>query len=402
LVPLLLYNGKYLFSRGTAAGVHILNRPFFQFSLLARVRFDNLHPGDSEFYEGIEDRLQSIDAGAEMRVHGQWGEFKSVLLTDTLSRHEGQSAEVSYRYRFDFERFSISPFVSWEWRDADLSNYYYGVSAEEARPDRPEYAPGNSQWYSLGFNSSYKLTDRVTVFGNLGLDLVDSAVNDSPIVDASKAATLYLGGIYTFGNLLEPEHIISPERASEWSWRVNYGYSAGGNIIGEIDHGDFEPDSFANTTLAGITLSKLLVAGERADYLARAAVYRHFEGSIGTGPFNSYALFLSAMGKGYGAWSREEWFRWSFGFGLSYAEKVPINEQLEQIADAENYSRVLSYMDMQVDFPLRRLFKSKWVHNCYAGVTVVHRSGVFGASDVLGDVAGGADWITAHLECIRN
>jgi hypothetical protein len=39
------------------------------------------------------------------------------------------------------------------------------------------------------------------------------------------------------------------------------------------------------------------------------------------------------------------------------------------------------------------------MQNCYAGVTVVHRSGIFGTSDLLGDVAGGADWITAHLEC---
>ena len=391
-----------MFSLGTEAGVHILNTPSVQLNLLARVRFDSLDPGDSEFYEGIEARHQSIDAGAEMRGHGDWGELKSVWLTDTLGRHSGKSAELSYRYSFDFERFSISPFVSWEWRDANLTNYYYGVSADEAAEGRPAYAPGESQWFSLGFNSSYKLTDRVTVFGNIGIDLVDSAVQESPIVDASKAATLYLGGIYTFGNLHEPELVISPERGSEWSWRVNYGYSAGGNIIGEIDHGEFKSDKFADTTLAGVTLSKLLVAGERADYLARAAVYRHFEGSIGTGPFNSYAVFLSTMGKGYGAWSREEWFRWSFGFGLSFAEEVPINEQLEQAAKGANSSRILSYMEMQVDFPLRRLFKSKWVRNCYAGVSVVHRSGIFGSSDVLGDVAGGADWITAHLECIRN
>jgi hypothetical protein len=39
------------------------------------------------------------------------------------------------------------------------------------------------------------------------------------------------------------------------------------------------------------------------------------------------------------------------------------------------------------------------MQNCYAGLTVVHRSGIFGTSDLLGDVSGGADWITAHFEC---
>jgi hypothetical protein len=48
---------------------------------------------------------------------------------------------------------------------------------------------------------------------------------------------------------------------------------------------------------------------------------------------------------------------------------------------------------------MRRLVKAKSVHDCYAGLTVVHRSGIFGTSDLLGDVAGGSDWITAHFEC---
>jgi hypothetical protein len=42
------------------------------------------------------------------------------------------------------------------------------------------------------------------------------------------------------------------------------------------------------------------------------------------------------------------------------------------------------------------------MQDCYAGLTVVHRSGIFGASDIHGDVAGGSDWITIHLECAMN
>jgi hypothetical protein len=45
--------------------------------------------------------------------------------------------------------------------------------------------------------------------------------------------------------------------------------------------------------------------------------------------------------------------------------------------------------------------KAKWLQDCYAGVTLVHRSGIFGTSNLLGDVSGGADWFTAHLECVR-
>jgi outer membrane protein len=110
-----------------------------------------------------------------------------------------------------------------------------------------------------------------------------------------------------------------------------------------------------------------------------------------------------AMGKGYSPWSKQEVFRWGFGFGMSYAETVPIAEQRKQTGTGAggNTSHFLNYLELQVDFPLRRISKAKWLQRCYAGVTVVHRSGIFGTSDLLGDVAGGADWITAHLECTR-
>jgi outer membrane scaffolding protein for murein synthesis (MipA/OmpV family) len=401
VVPLLLYNGKYVFSHGTSAGVHILNRKGVQLNLLARARFDGLDPGSSEFYEGIAVREQSLDGGVELRLRGDWGEFKTAWLTDTLDRHKGESAEVSYRYDLDFERLLISPFVNWEWRDEDMTNYYYGVSADEARPDRPEYTPGGSQWFSFGLNTSYELTDRVMLFGNAGISRVDSVVRNSPLVNASSVSSIYLGGTYLFGNLIEPVSSFSPERASEWSWRVNYGYQANGNIVSEIDQGDFSSSDSAETTIGGIMFGKLLADGRQADYIGRVAIYRHFEGNEGNGTFNSYAAYLMTMGRGYGAWSGEEWFRWGFGFGLSFADKVPIVEQRKQADKGEKTSPFLSYLEMQIDFPLRRLFKAKSVRNCYAGITLVHRSGIFGSSDLLGDVSGGSDWITAHLDCVR-
>ena len=108
-----------------------------------------------------------------------------------------------------------------------------------------------------------------------------------------------------------------------------------------------------------------------------------------------------AMGKGYSPWSGEELFRWGFGFGMSYADKVPIAEQRKQAAKDDNTAHFLNYLEMTLDFPLRKVSRARWLQSCYAGLTVVHRSGIFGTSDFLGNVSGGADWITAHLECKR-
>jgi len=401
LVPLYLYEGKYLFARGTAGGVHVARNDAFEFNFYTLYRFQKLDPDSHTFYEGLEEREQSLDAGIELGLKQNWGEVKLDWVTDTLDRHNGQEVRLSYRYRFDNGPWSISPFVTWTWQDENLTDYYFGVSEAEARPDRPVYSPGDSQWLGIGLNTAWHVSDRIVFFGNFAFGGVDAKIVDSPLVDEDGYSAFFVGGTYLFGNVLKPDYIMDKERQGEWSWRVNYGYQADGNIISEIDHGDFSKSEFADTNIGGFTLSKLLSAGNRMDYVGRFAIFRHFEEDEGNGNFSSYAAYISVLGKGYSPWSKEEWFRYSFGYGMSYAERVPIAEQRKQASKGENTSHFLNYLELTVDFPLHRVSKAEWLQKCYAGVTVVHRSGIFGTSDILGDLAGGADWITAHLECTR-
>jgi len=399
LVPLYLYNGRLVFFRGTAGGVHIISTDGFELNVMGRYRFQKLDPGRNAYYEGIEKREQTVDGGIEARLRGGWGAVNVNYLTDLLNRHQGQSAEISYRYDFDRGSFTFSPFVSWGWNSDKLTNYYFGVSEAEARPDRPAYSTGDSQWSGFGLNTTWWVSDRIQFFANVGFGGVDTVVTDSPLVEEDSQSAFFAGGTYVFGNAHKPERFISSERAGEWSWRVNYGYQAEGNIVSEIDQGNFSKSDVADTNIGGITFSKLLTNGPRMDFVGKVAVFRHFEGDEGNGNFFSYAAYMMARGTGYSPWSKQEVFRYGFGFGMSYAETVPIAEQRKQEAKGNNTSRFLNYLELQLDFPLRRLFSAESVRDCYAGVTVVHRSGIFGTVDILGDVAGGADWITAHFEC---
>jgi outer membrane protein len=403
LVPLYLYQGRYIFARGTAGGVHLYKNDAFQFNLYTRYRFQKLDPDSNEFYEGLEERKQSWDAGIEAGLTQKWGEVKISYVVDTLNRHNGEEARASYRYRFDAGAWSFSPYVSWTWQDDNLTDYYFGVSEAEARPDRPEFSAGESEWVSFGVNTAWHLSERIVLFGNVGFAGTDTDVVNSPLVEEAAFSQLFIGGTYIFGNVLKPDFIGDEERKGEWSWRVNYGYQADGNIISEIDQGDLSKSSLADTNIGGVTLSKLLSAGPRIDFYGRFAAYRHFEEDEGNENFWSYAAYVMAMGRGYSPWSNKEVFRWGFGFGMSYAENVPIAEQRKQTGSGSggNTSHFINYLELTVDFPLKRVSKANWLQNCYAGMTVVHRSGIFGTSDILGDVSGGADWITAHLECTR-
>jgi outer membrane scaffolding protein for murein synthesis (MipA/OmpV family) len=403
LIPMYLYEGKYLFFRGAAGGIHLIKNDALEINLYGRYRFQNLDPDSNVFYQGINERKQSFDAGLQFAYTKSWGELKLSWVTDTLDRHNGEEVQFSYRYNFTAGPWTISPFIGWSWQDKNLTDYYFGVSEAEARPDLAAFSAGESQWVSLGLNTSWQATDRIMFFGNFGFGGTESEVIDSPLVEEAGASSVFIGGTYVFGNARRPDYIIDDERAGEWSWRVNYGYQADGNIMGEIDHGNFSKSDVADTNVAGLTLSKLLTDGKRVDFLGKVAAFRHYEEDEGNGDFWSYAAYIMVQGKGYSPWSKQEIFRYGFGFGMSYAETVPIAEQRKQTGTGAkgNTSHFLNYLELSIDFPLRRASKAKWLQNCYAGMTVVHRSGIFGTSDLLGDVSGGADWITAHLECTR-
>ena len=365
---------------------------------LAQWRFQKLDPESDPFYAGLEERRQTLDAGLNAIFKGGWGQLELQWIADTLDRHNGHETQLTYRYQWKLGSWLLSPYVSYGVQSDNLANYYFGVSEAEARPDLPAHSPGESQFLTYGLNSSYQVTERLLFFGNVGFFGSDDSIDDSPLVEDGRGSAGFIGGTYMFGNVFKPS--AEDDRVSEWSWRVNYGYQADGNIISEIDQGDFSKSTVVDTNIAGVTLARLLSDSKRVDFYGKVAWYRHLEEPHQEN-FSSWSAYIMAMAKGYSPWSGNEIFRWGFGFGMSYADQVPMAEQLKQEEKGGTTSRFLNYLELQVDFPLRRISKAKWLQNCYAGMTVVHRSGIFGTADIFANVSGGADWITAHLECVR-
>jgi outer membrane protein len=400
LVPLYLYQGKRLFADGTMGGVHLVKGEMFSMDALVRYRFTQFEADRAEPL-GLTARAQTLEAGLRATLAGSWGELEGLWVADTGGRHNGQQQELNYRYTLGAGRWNITPWVSLQRLDASLSDYYFGVSAEEAdSSDFAAYDVGTSINTSIGINTSFYLTPNTRFFANVGATAFDSAIRDSPIITEGGAVMAYLGGAYLFGPREEGTLGRPPERAGEWSWRINGGYQAEGNIVGEISTGSIAGSADAATHVAGVTLSKLLVAGRRIDFLGNLAVFRHFEAGLQDN-FFSYSGYVVARFEGYSRFSRRETFRFGFGVGFNYASRIPAVEQIKQERREDNNNHLLNYLELSVDFPMRNFTRSPLIRNCYLGATVVHRSGLFGSSDILGSVSGGSDWITGHIECKR-
>jgi len=401
LVPLYLYEGDYLFAHGTEFGAHLFRNQTFFVDALASYNFMSLDPGQSNFFDGLDERRQTLDGGLGLGMRGGWGELKLEWLRDMLGRSDGQTVDLTYRYRWDVGNWMFSPFVTLDWESDNLTGYYYGVSDAEATPDRPAYKPGNAKNLFFGINTWYQATDHVFVFGNLGFYALDHTIKASPLVEDDFGTAVFAGAGYLFGDTRRSTTSAVPsERAGEWSWRANYGYSAKENIFPYLMAGQWEKSDKADTDIAGLTVGKLLMGGPRVDFYGKVALYRHFEHPY-QDDFWDYVGYVMAMGKGYVPWSQQLAFRYGVGFGVSYAQKVPWVEQIKQNEKGDNTSHLLNYLEFMADVPVSLITDAKAMRNCFTGVTVVHRSGIFGTADILGEVSGGSDWVTFHLECLR-
>jgi len=399
LVPLYLYEGKWLFAYGTSGGIHAYKNDQISLDLILRYRFNKLDPDANELLNGLDKRRQTLEGGISGNWFGRFGSLRAEYVWDAQNRHNGNEFNLAYRYPFQWGNFSISPFATLIWQDSDLVNYYYGVSEEEsARTGIPAYQAGAATNFAYGVSTSYHLTDHIFLFANLGFQAFDSSIRNSPITEEDFASGLFFGGGYFFGDM-DGQRKGSVAQETTWSWRVNYGYTGDHNIVPDPMQGKFTKNS-VETNIGGFTLGKLFQSGERVDIYGKLALFRHFEQGH-QDDFWNYTAYVMAIGKGYLPWSDRLAFRWGFGFGFSAAEKVPYIEQVKQGNRDRNTSHFLNYLEWTVDFPLEGLIKSKLTRNCFAGVTVVHRSGIFETSDILGEVFGGADWYTVHLECLR-
>lgn len=398
VVPMYLYEGKYLFAHGTSYGLHVFRTNTFSADILARYRFDYLDPGSSNYYDGLDQREQTVDGGISFTYQGSFGRIKFDWVTDLLDEHNGEEIDLTYRYRIDAGPWIFSPFISYIYQDEDLTNYYFGIKPDEATPQRPAYQTQSARFLRVGVNSSYQFANNWVFYANIAFEGLDDSLRESPLSEEESIASLFVGASYMFGNLYKPD-VSDFWRSGEWTWRVNYGYTADGSIVVDILTGDFsKSEDVEDTGIAGLTFSKLLVGGPQIDTYARLALFRHLEADY-QDDFWSAAPYVQITGKGYLPWSEQVSFRWGYGLGFSYADKIPAIEQVKQSKRDRPTAHLLNYMEWILDFPLRRMTSNKSFRDCFVGITNAHRSGAFASSDILGNVSGGSDWITVHLEC---
>jgi MipA family protein len=198
VVPALSFEYKKFYFRGIYAGYTFWEQGGFQADAVLRPRFEGYEEDDSPFLRGMEDRRISADLGLDLQWEGERIGVSLTPTTDILDRSGGQEVALLLYSPIRFGPVRVEPRVGVAWQSADLTDYYFGVRPEEARPDRPAYEPGSALNLTGGVFVFSPVYRRLLFQGFLRVDQLDDDIEASPIVGDGQAVVGFVSLSYAF------------------------------------------------------------------------------------------------------------------------------------------------------------------------------------------------------------
>ena len=394
-VPLYLYEGEHFYLRSPSIGLKFGASEQRRLEVFLRHRFEGFPTDDiPQSLAGMAPRERGIDAGVSGQLGGAWGLAFAELLRDVSQASGGSELRLGYKYPFRRGRLWVRPHAILSLRDRQLNDYYYGVRPEEAREDRPAYQVDSGVVAELGVYAAYQLSTRWRLLGGASVARLPDTVMGSPIVGQRTLRQLTLGVAYD----LSSEHEQWPGKRP-LIVRALYGESSDCDVVPIITSRCTSTNTKDDTSIAGFEVGWPLIDrlnGWPLDLAGFVGVTQHKERGLQP-DFPEIKAYIKAYFYGF-PWDARLRTRFGLGVGLSYAKEIPFSEQRDLEAGGSSTSHLLQVLDPTVDINVGDLFNSRSLRNTYVGAGVSHRSGIFGSSQLLGNVSGGSNYIYGYVE----
>ena len=398
VLPLYLFEGERFFLDANRAGVKLFKGVDQRLDLFAAQRLEGF-PSDRmpASLAGMTMRDSGIDLGLSWQYRQPWGNVQAEFLHDANNTSKGNELRLGYSYDWRSGPWSLRPSVSVALRDANLNNYYYGVRGSESTLDRPAYAPGAGINTTLGLYGTYEMTQQWRLLAGVSATLLDGKTRDSPIVQKRVLPGVYVGAAYDFGG-----HQRDWARETSPTWvKLLYGKATddGCHLLKIVTAQCLSTAKVNSTSIAGVQVGKTFIEnfnGWPLDVVGYAGLTHHNDRGLQANGVQ-LDLFMKAFYSGF-PWSDRVKTRLGLGAGVSAAQRAPYIEVSSQAANGKPTSRLLQYLDPTLDVSLGDLIGSSALKDTYIGFGVSHRSGIFGASRLLGNVSGGSNYIYTYVE----
>jgi outer membrane protein len=204
------FTDDWLLVRGRNLGIRYNTDNDWELGLVGRVQTLGLGVTDNDDLLGLAEREWAVEAGPLIGWRGSPVHVQFRSYWEVPNRHSGRTSEIEFSLPREFRRGHFVPSLRISRMSDDYADYYFGVSAEEANPSRPEYRAGSAVNAWLGFTLGYELTPRWLLKSTVGVEFLDSEITDSPIVERDRLWGGSIGLAYN-ADLFQPRAYSGPE-----------------------------------------------------------------------------------------------------------------------------------------------------------------------------------------------
>ena len=198
-IPFVVYIGDRLAVFGPMASFVAFRTEVTDFRILADYRFGGDVFEESTFLADMDKRENTLMAGAGLSYEAPFNlDLDLGLKTDVLGRHEGQIASLDIDYSYARPKLRLSCGAGLTWNSDRYTAYYYGVGANEARPGRPAYDPGDALIPNLSAGISWAPIDNWQAVLFTTYEWLPAEITDSPIIAKDYQISIVTGLSYLF------------------------------------------------------------------------------------------------------------------------------------------------------------------------------------------------------------
>lgn len=147
----------------------------------------------------LDDRKAAALFGFEYLAYFDPFSFGMQILRDVSSVHDGYQARtfVSLESKLS-ERQRIEWLIGGEWRDRKVSDYYFGIDADEILFDELAYESGAGFSPHAKIQWHYHISERWELVLILDHRRFSRQISDSPLVEEDSSTAGFFGGVYHF------------------------------------------------------------------------------------------------------------------------------------------------------------------------------------------------------------
>jgi outer membrane scaffolding protein for murein synthesis (MipA/OmpV family) len=247
-------------------GLRWVNDADWELGIVGRMQTLGLGNSTSDAVLGLDDRNWSIEIAPLVGFRGWPVHVALRSYFEVLGRHGGNQTELAFRLPREYDWGFFIPTITGIYRDADYTNYYFGVSEAEARPVRPAYTPGSSTSSEVSLRLGVALTDRWLLSGTLRMEFLGDAITASPIVDQESIWSANIGLAYN-ADIFQPRvSAIGGKYQPQFEMRIAW-FSANSDAKVIYNNANGDPGD-------EIDLEDLLGIEDRENILQFDAIYR--------------------------------------------------------------------------------------------------------------------------------